>query len=65
MFGFEGKVIVIIGVSSGIGEVIVKLFVEQGVKLMFGVCREECLVVLVDDIGFVGGSVVYCVMDVI
>lgn len=36
--GIMNKVIVIIGVSSGFGEVVVRLLVEKGVKFVFGVC---------------------------
>ena len=64
MSGLEGKVIVITGASSGIGEATAKLLAEQGAKLMLGARREERLAALVDDIGSAGGSAAYRVTDV-
>lgn len=50
-----GKVVIIIGVSSGFGEVMVKMFVDKGVKLVLGVCCEDCFKKFVDEIEFLGG----------
>lgn len=61
------KVILVIGVLSGIGMGIVCEFVVVGVKIMIGVCWIEWLVVLVQDLWVKGGEVwycVYCVLDV-
>lgn len=55
----KNKVIVIIGVSSGIGCVMVVFFVEKGVKVVLGVCRKENFEELVVFIVFKGGIVIY------
>ena len=64
MSELAGKVIVITGASSGIGEATAKLLAAQGAKLMLGARREERLSALVDTIVSAGGSAAYRITDV-
>lgn len=60
----EGKVVIITGASSGIGEATAKLLASKGAKVVLGARREEKLKQLVDDIQSTGGHAIYQVMDV-
>lgn len=60
----EGKVVIITGASSGIGEATAKLLASKGAKVVLGARRESNLKQLVDDIQNAGGQAVYQVMDV-
>ena len=50
MDGIDGKVAVITGSSSGLGEATAKLLAERGAKVMLGARREENLQRIVSDI---------------
>ncbi|WP_036081571.1 SDR family oxidoreductase [Listeria cornellensis] len=60
----SGKVIVITGASSGIGEATAKLLAKKGHKIVLGARREDRLKEIVEDIEKDGGSAVYQVTDV-
>ena len=64
MSGIEGKVVVITGGSSGLGEATAKLLAERGAKVMLGARREENLERLVSEIEDDGGVAAYRVTDV-
>jgi NADP-dependent 3-hydroxy acid dehydrogenase YdfG len=64
MSGIEGKVVVITGGSSGLGEATAKLLAERGAKVMLGARREENLERLVSEIEADGGVAAYRVTDV-
>lgn len=59
-----GKVVVITGASSGLGEATTKMLAEKGAKLVLGARREERLKQLVDDIKNSGGEAIYKTVDV-
>ena len=59
-----GKVVVITGASSGLGEATAKMLTEKGAKLVLGARREERLQQLVDDITSDGGEAIYKAVDV-
>ncbi len=59
-----GKVVVITGASSGLGEATAKMLAEKGAKLVLGARREERLKQLVDDIKNSGGEAIYKTVDV-
>jgi NADP-dependent 3-hydroxy acid dehydrogenase YdfG len=60
----EGKVIVITGASSGIGEATAKLLAANGAKVVLGARREEKLQKIVNEIKNDGGDATYHVTDV-
>ena len=60
----EGKVAIITGASSGIGEATAKLLSERKLKLMLAARREERLKELVNQIEQEGGTAVYQTVDV-
>jgi NADP-dependent 3-hydroxy acid dehydrogenase YdfG len=64
MSGIEGKVVVITGGSSGLGEATAKLLAERGAKVMLGARREENLERIVSEIEDSGGVAAYRVTDV-
>lgn len=44
---FDGRIVIIIGVFSGIGKVVVKFFIDWGVRVLVVGMSVECLVELV------------------
>ncbi len=64
MSGIEGKVVVITGGSSGIGEATARLLAERGAKMMLGARREENLERIVSEIEGEGGTASYRTVDV-
>lgn len=60
----QGKVIIITGASSGIGEASAKLLASKGAKVVLGARREDRLKALTDEIRAAGGQAVYQVLDV-
>lgn len=60
----EGKVVLITGASSGIGESTARLLAANGAKVVLGARREERLQALAADIRAEGGSVEYRKLDV-
>ncbi len=60
----EGKVVIITGASSGIGEATAKLLAGKGAKVVLGARREQNLQQLLEEIQSAGGQAVYQVMDV-
>lgn len=60
----EGKVVLIMGASSGIGESTARLLAANGAKVVLGARREERLQALAAEIRAEGGSVEYCKLDV-
>lgn len=59
-----GKVIIITGASSGIGEATAKLLASKGAKIVLGARREDKLKQIVDAIEKDGGQAVYQPLDV-
>ena len=64
MSGIEGKVIVITGASSGIGEATARLLARRGAKVLLGARRTERLQALAEEIGRAGGTARYRKVDV-
>lgn len=60
----QGKVIIITGASSGIGEASAKLLASKGAKVVLGARREDRLKALADEIRAAGGQAVYQLLDV-
>jgi NADP-dependent 3-hydroxy acid dehydrogenase YdfG len=60
----DGKVIIITGASSGIGEASAKLLASRGAKVVLGARREEKLQRIAADIEGAGGQVAYRKLDV-
>ncbi len=64
MSSLDGKVVVITGASSGIGEAAARLLASQGAHVVIGARRLERLEVLASDIRAKGGSAEYQQLDV-
>lgn len=60
----KGKVVVITGASSGIGEATAKLLAEKGAKLVLAARHADQLKQLVGEIKQAGGNAIYQVTDV-
>lgn len=60
----NGKVVIITGASSGIGETTAKLLAKNGAKVVLGARREAKLKQIVSEIERVGGSAAYRITDV-
>jgi NADP-dependent 3-hydroxy acid dehydrogenase YdfG len=64
MSAITGKVVVITGASSGIGEATARLMAERGAAVVLGARRKDRLHGLADDIRDQGGRAVACAIDV-
>jgi NADP-dependent 3-hydroxy acid dehydrogenase YdfG len=64
MSNIEGKVVVITGASSGIGEATARLLAERGAHVVVGARRTDRLETLVADITKMGGSARFRAVDV-
>lgn len=64
MSGIQGKVVVITGASSGIGEATARLLAERGAHVVLGARRTDRLETLAGAIQAQGGSVRYRRLDV-
>ena len=64
MSGIEGKIVVITGASSGIGEATARLLARSGARVVVGARRTERLETLVADITGSGGSARFRAVDV-
>lgn len=64
MNSISGKIVIITGASSGIGEATAKMLAERGAKLMLAARREERLQDLVSKIEQAGGTATYQTIDV-
>ena len=64
MSGIKGKVVVITGASSGIGEATALLLAERGAKVVLGARGLDRLEALADRIARAGGGAVYARTDV-
>ncbi|WP_248923973.1 SDR family oxidoreductase [Paenibacillus hamazuiensis] len=64
MLNVEGKVVIVTGASSGIGEASAKLLAQNGAKVVLAARREERLAALQSAIEGQGGTAVYKVTDV-
>ena len=62
--GIEGKVVVVTGASSGLGEAAVRLLADHGAKLAIGARRTNRLQALADEIESKGGSIFSLGVDV-
>jgi NADP-dependent 3-hydroxy acid dehydrogenase YdfG len=62
--GIAGKVVVITGASSGLGEATARYLADRGATVALGARRVERLQVLVDEIGSKGGKAVALATDV-
>ncbi|WP_321340385.1 SDR family oxidoreductase [Breoghania sp.] len=60
----SGKVVVITGASSGIGEATAKLLASKGAKIVLGARRTDRLEKIADEIKAAGGEAVYQALDV-
>jgi NADP-dependent 3-hydroxy acid dehydrogenase YdfG len=65
MDNIKGKVVIITGASSGIGEATAKQLAGQGAKVVLAARREERLQAIVSEIEAEGGQAVYLKSDVV
>ncbi|MFI3286164.1 MAG: SDR family oxidoreductase [Rikenellaceae bacterium] len=61
----KGKVVVITGASSGIGEALSKVYAAAGAKVVMAARQEEKLKKLASEIEQAGGDAIYSVCDVV
>ena len=61
----NGKVVVITGASSGIGEAMAREYAKMGAKVVMGARREEELMRIAEEIEAEGGKVAYAACDVV
>ena len=64
MSNITGKVVVITGASSGIGESTAKLLAERGAKVVLGARRSNRIDTVVQEISATGGRAIGCATDV-
>jgi NADP-dependent 3-hydroxy acid dehydrogenase YdfG len=64
MQNIRGKMVILTGSSSGIGEATAKLFAENGAKVVLAARREKRLQVIKEQIEVHGGTAEYHVTDV-
>jgi NADP-dependent 3-hydroxy acid dehydrogenase YdfG len=64
MSGIEGKVVIVTGASSGIGEATALLLAERRAKVVLGARGQERLAALADRIVGAGGDAAYAPTDV-
>ncbi|MFD0417673.1 SDR family oxidoreductase [Streptomyces sp. NPDC127108] len=64
MEGMDGRVVVVTGASSGIGEAAALLLAERGARLVLGARRSERLLDLVERIDKAGGTATHARTDV-
>ncbi len=64
MSNLNGKVVIITGASSGIGEATARLLAKNGAKVVLGARRIDRLQLIVKDIRALGGIAEYQVLDV-
>jgi NADP-dependent 3-hydroxy acid dehydrogenase YdfG len=64
MLGIEGKIVVITGASSGIGEAAALMLAERGAKVVLGATGLDRLRAVADRIVQAGGEAAYAITDV-
>jgi len=64
MSNISGKIILITGASSGIGEATARLLAHQGAQVVLGARRVECLQALAGQINQAGGTALFRRLDV-
>jgi NADP-dependent 3-hydroxy acid dehydrogenase YdfG len=64
MLGIEGKIVVITGASSGIGEAAALMLAERGAKVVLGATGSDRLKAVADRIVKGGGEAAYAITDV-
>ena len=61
----KGKIVVVTGASSGIGEAMAREYAKMGAKVVMGARREEELRRIASEIEAEGGKVAYTACDVV